>query len=261
MEEQTGTADELLFDASDMDTVANESESEQAPEEDTGSAVEETNEQSDSQEQATDEPAVESTDNTQTGVSAINEFLAKKGIDPSDPDAVRKIAEMYQNSEKGFYNKSQELAQLQRQLANQQLQQSTPDQQALNEVRALKLQMETEKWQQSHNLTPEDEAKMVEYLSQPLVDRQGNPVINPLTGQTYTRAVLVNNGAMSLDEVYRLADCGVQKIDDLKANLRAEIEREYQARQAAKSPAANATDSTQFAKPVQEDPFVAGLLG
>jgi hypothetical protein len=256
MEEQTGTED-ALFEASDMEAVANDSVTEQA-EEDNGSAVEATNEQTDSEEVAKDEPAVEST--TQTG-DAIDEFLAKKGIDPSDPNAIRKIADMYRNSEKLAYNKSQQTAQLQRQLAQQNQQTAVPDQEALNRVRSLEIQMGTKEWKSTHNLSADDEQKMVEFINQPIVDNLGNPKINPLTGTPYTKGMLVNNGVLTLDDVYRLSGCGVKQVDDLKANLRKEIENEMAARQAAKRPSSNATNSTQFSKAEQDDPFLSGLFG
>ena len=255
MDEQT-VNDDSLFDASDVEAVANDSTTEQAENTD-GSAVEVTNEQTDSQEEAIEEPAV--TD-TQTG-DAIDEFLAKKGIDRNDPDALRKVADMYRNSEKGFYSKSQEAAQLQRQLAQQQVSQAQPDQQALNEVRSMRIEMDTKEWKAKHNLSPEDEQKMVEYVSAPLTDRQGNVIYDPVTGVPLTKGLLVNNGAMSLDDVYRLAGCGVQKVDNLKQNLRQEVEKEMAARQAAKRPSAKATDSTQFGKAQEDDPFLSGLLG
>ena len=260
MEEQTGTADELIFEASDMDTGATESTEEQTNEVSNSSAVEETTEQSENQKEATEDPAVESTETTQTG-DAIDQFLAKKGINPNEPNAIRKIAEMYQNSEKGFYSKSQEAAQLQRRLAQQQAQQATPDQQALSEVRAMRIEMDTKEWMNSHNLSAVDEQKMVEYINQPLTDRQGNVVINPMTGAPYTKGVLVNNGQLNLDDVYKLAGCGrQQEVETLKANLRKEVENEMAARQAAKRPSSNATNSTQFGKAEQEDPFLAGLF-
>lgn len=255
MDEQT-VNDDSLFDASDVEAVANDSTTEQAENTD-GSAVEVTNEQTDSQEEAIEEPAV--TD-TQTG-DAIDEFLAKKGIDRNDPDALRKVADMYRNSEKGFYSKSQEAAQLQRQLAQQQVSQSQPDQQALNEVRSMRIEMDTKEWKAQHNLSAEDEQKMVEYVSAPLTDRQGNVIYDPVTGVPLTKGLLVNNGAMSLDDIYRLAGCGVQKVDNLKQNLRQEVEKEMAARQAAKRPSAKATDSTQFGKAQEDDPFLSGLMG
>ena len=256
MDEQTGT-DDSLFNASDMEPVANDSIEEQAENNDS-SAVEVTNEQTDSQDEAIEEPAVTAT--TQTG-DAVDEFLAKKGINASDPDALRKVAEMYRNSEKGFYNKSQEAAQLQRQLAQQRVPQVQPDQQALNEVRSMRIEMDTKEWKSKHNLSPEDEQKMVEYVSAPLTDRQGNIVYDPVTGMPLTKGLLVNNGAMSLDDVYRLAGCGVQKVDNLKDNYRKEVEKEMAARQAAKRPDAKATDSTKFGKAQEDDPFLSGLMG
>lgn len=257
MEEQTGTED-ALFEASDMEAVANDSITEQA-EEENGSAVEETNEQTDSENEANEAPAVEES-TTKTG-DAIDEFLAKKGINPSDPDAIRKIADMYRNSEKLAYNKSQETAQLQRQLAQQNAQTSVPNQEALNRVRSLEIQMGTKEWKSTHNLSEDDEQRMVEYINQPIVDNLGNPKINPLTGMPYTKGMLVNNGIMTLDDVYRLSGCGVKQVDDLKANLRKEIENEMAARQAAKRPSSNATNSTQFGKAETEDPFLSGLFG
>ena len=257
MDEQTGT-DDSLFNASDMEPVANDSIDEQAENND-GSAVEVTNEQTDSQEEAIEEPAVTE---TQTG-DAIDDFLAKKGIDRNDPDALRKVAEMYRNSEKGFYNKSQEAAQLQRQLAQQRVPQVQADagQQALNEMRSMRIEMDTKEWKSKHNLSPEDEQRMVDYVSSPLTDRQGNIVYDPVTGMPLTKGLLVNNGAMSLDDVYRLAGCGVQKVDNLKDNYRKEVEKEMAARQAAKRPDAKATDSTKFGKAQEDDPFLSGLLG
>lgn len=256
MEQQT-VNDDALFEASDVESVANDTTTEQA--DDSGSsAVEATNEQTDSKDEAISEPAA-STD-AQTG-DAIDDFLAKKGIDKSDPEALRKVADMYRNSEKGFYSKSQEAAQLQRKLAEAQTPDARPDQQALNEVRSMRIEMDTKEWKASHNLTPEDEQKMVEYVSAPLTDRQGKIVSDPITGTPFTRGMLVNNGVLSLDDVYRLAGCGIQKADNLKDAYRDEVRKEMAARQAAKRPSSNATDSTQFGKAEENDPFITGLLG
>lgn len=168
---------------------------------------------------------------------------------------------MYRNSEKLAYNKSQQTAQLQRQLAQQNQQTAVPDQEALNRVRSLEIQMGTKEWKSTHNLSEDDEQKMVEFINQPIVDNLGNPKINPLTGTPYTKGMLVNNGVLTLDDVYRLSGCGVKQVDDLKANLRKEIENEMAARQAAKRPSSNATNSTQFSKAEQDDPFLSGLFG
>lgn len=260
MDEQTGT-EEALFDPSDFEVQ----EVEQS--EDSGSpAVEATNEeQTASEEQPSESTEVsteEKQEETQTG-DAIDEFLAKKGIDPSKPEDVRKLADMYANAEKGFYQKSQEKAKLERELANAQPAQSTPDQQALSEVRALKTQMDVEKWKQDKKLTPETEQKMMDWFSQPIVnngkqvlDANGNPII---------RGYLFTNGLISLDDVYNFVGGNVNteladKRQNLTQELREEVKKEMSARQAAKPAKQGATDSTQFGNPdKEEDPFLEGL--
>ena len=261
MDEQTGT-EEALFDPSDFEVQ----EAEQS--EDSGSpAVEATNEeQTASEEQASESTEVsteeEKQEETQTG-DAIDEFLAKKGIDKNDPQAMRKVVEMYQNAEKGFYQKSQEKAKLERELANSQPAQSTPDQQALSEVRALKTQMDVEKWKQEKKLTPETEQKMMDWFAQPIPDRNGNPTLDA-NGNPIIRGYLYTNGIISLDDVYNFVGGNVNtELADKKQNLtdelRNEVRKEMSARQAAKSTKQGSTNSTQFDKPAENDSFLEGL--
>ena len=257
MDEQT-VNEAPLFEASDIEPVANDSATEQA--EDMGSsAVEVTNEQTTSENNANDEPAA-TEEQAQTG-DAIDEFLAKKGIKADDPEALRKLGAMYQNVEKGFYNKSQEKAQLERQLAQSRIPEIRPDQEALSEVRAMRTEMSVEKWKAGRNLSAEDEQKMIEYVQSPITDANGNVQVNPTTGQPITKGMLVLNGVLSLDDVYALSGAGKVEVDSLKENLRKEVQKEMEARQAAKRPSSNATDSTQFGNAEAEDPFSKALLG
>ena len=257
MDEQTVNEDDL-FEPSDItDQDAEQSESNDSP------AVEVTNEQSASEEQATAETEV-STDKkeeTQTG-DAIDEFLAKKGIDPSKPEDVRKLADMYANAEKGFYQKSQEKAKLERELANAQPKQNTPDMQALSEVRALKTEREVEKWKQEKKLTPETEQKMMEWFSQPIM-QGGQPALD-MNGNPIVRGYLYTNGLITLDDVYNFVGGNINtELDEKKQNLteelRQEVKKEMSARQAAKSTKQGSTDSTQFDKPADNDSFLEGL--
>lgn len=259
MDEQTvNEAD--LFEPSDItDQDAEQSENE------TGPAVEETNEEPSASEEQTSESAEVSTENkeTQTG-DAIDEFLAKKGIDPSRPEDVRKLADMYQNAEKGFYQKSQEKAKLERELANAQPPQSTPDMQALSEVRALKTERAVEKWKQEKNLNPETEQKMMDWFAQPIVNTQtGQPVLDA-NGNPIIRGYLYANGVITLDDVYNFVG-GNAGNDEGKRNaiteeLRNEVKKEMSARQAAKSTKQGATNSMQFGNPDEKaDPFLEGL--
>jgi hypothetical protein len=82
-----------------------------------------------------------------------------------------------------------------------------------------------------------------------------------MTGEPLTKGLLVLNGAMTLDDVYKLSGAGKVEVENLKQDLRKEVLKEMEARQAAKRPAANATDSTQFSKAEENDPFTSGLFG
>ena len=261
MEQQTGTED-LVFEPSDIEVQdVEQSENTEGP------AVEETKqEQTDSQGQATQEPEVSETNETETQTGSVDEdseFLAKRGIDPSKPEDVRKLVKMYRESEKGFYRKSQEKAKLERELANSQPAQSTPDMQALSEVRALKTQMSVEKWKAEKKLSQETEQKMMDWFSQPIV-RDGQPILD-MNGNPIVRGYLYANGLISLDDVYNFVGGNVNtELQDKKQNLteelREEVKKEMSARQAAKSTKQGSTDSTQFGNPDKtEDPFLEGL--
>ena len=263
MDEQTGTGEDL-FDPSDFDVQ----EAEQS--EDSGSpAVEATNEeQAASEEQATDESEVSTenttTEETQTG-DAIDEFLAKKGIDISKPEDVRKLADMYQNAEKGFYQKSQEKAKLERELANsaQPLMATDAGQQALQEFRVYKTKMEAERWKNEKHISPETEQKMIEWMNEPIIGQDGNPLLG-YDGKPIVRGVQVVNGLLTLNDVLSIVGGNTkpeveEKRQILTDELRNEVRKEMSARQAAKSTKQGTTNSTQFDKPAEIDPFLEGF--
>lgn len=260
MEQQT-VNEEDLFEASDVtDQDTEKTENNDSP------AVEATNEeQPASEEQATDSTEVstdEKKEETQTG-DAIDEFLAKKGIDPSKPEDVRKLADMYANAEKGFYQKSQEKAKLERELANAQPAQTTPDMQALSEVKALKTQMNVERWKAEKKLSPEIEQKMMDWFAQP-IEKDGQPVLDA-NGSPIIRGYLYANGLVSLDDVYNFVGGNIppaneEKRQAITEELRNEVKKEMSARQSAKSTAQGSTNSMQFGNPDEKaDPFLDGL--
>ena len=249
-----------LFEESDFadDQTSNES----------SPAVEETTEQPTSQNEATDSTEDSTNANeSQTG-DEIEEFLAKKGIKLDDPDALRKVADMYRNVEKDYGKKSQEKAQLERQLEQLNSQQApiTPSADPMERVQALERQLAADRqlaavkdWKAAKNLSPEVEAKMVEFLSQPLeangvkqTDNMGNPL---------TKMFLVQAGALSYDDVFRAVGGDSFKADAVKQELKAAVANEIAAKQNAKSPSSLATDSTQFAQPkTADDEFIDGLF-
>lgn len=232
-------------------------------------AVEETKEQPTSQSEAKD-----STDDStiakesQTG-DEIEEFLAKKGVKLDDPNALRKVADMYRNVEKEFGKKSQEKAQLERQIEQMNAQTYHPSASSdpMERVQALERQLNadrqlqaTKEWKAAKNLSPEVEEKMVEFLKQPIVsngvlqtDNQGVPL---------TKYFLVQAGALSLDDVFNAVGGDSLKAEAIKEELKTAVANEIAAKQTAKGPSSLATNSTQFAQPKEaDDDFVAGLSG
>lgn len=232
-------------------------------------AVEEANEQPTSHDEATDstDDSTNNANESQTG-DEIEEFLAKKGVKLDDPEALRKVAEMYRNVEKDYGRKSQEKAQLERQLEqlNSRTAPTTPSTDPMERVQALERQLAADRqlnavkeWKASRNLSPEVEAKMVEFLDQPLeangirqTDNYGNPL---------TKMFLVQAGALSYEDVYRAVGGDSFKANAVKEELKAAVANEIAAKQSAKSPSSLATDSTQFAQPkTADDEFVSGLF-
>lgn len=259
MEETVNEPD--LF--SDADFADAQTENESSP------AVEETTKQPTSQDGAKDS-ADDSTiaKESQTG-DEIEDFLAKKGVKLDDPDALRKVADMYRNVEKEFGKKSQEKAKLERQLEQMSAQANLPSTSAdpMERVQALERQLNADRqlqaakeWKAAKNLSPEIEEKMVDFLKQPIIsngvaqtDNQGNPL---------TKYFLVQAGALSLDDVFNAVGGDSMKADAIKEELKTAVANEIAAKQTAKSPSSLATNSTQFAQPkTAEDDFVSGLFG
>ena len=230
-------------------------------------AVEEATEQPTSQNEA-----VESTDDSTKNANEsqpgdeIEEFLAKKGVKLDDPEALRKVAEMYRNVEKDYGKKAQEKAQLERQIAELGRQPSPSNANPMQRIANLERQLAADRqvqavreWKAAKNLSPEAEEKMIDFLSQPLVangvqqlDPQGNPL---------TKYFLVQQGALSLDEVFNAAGCESFKADAIKQELKAAVVNEIAAKQAAKGSNSLATNGSQFSKPKDaDDDFVAGLF-
>lgn len=250
-EGETGT-EEMIFEDSNEQTV----------EDNNTSAVEETDEQSTSNNQGEGTDSAESNNNNSQTDDDITDFLTKKGIDLNDPDAAKKVAKMYRDVEKEFYKKSQEKAQLEREMTRNSVDESAPaDIRALAEVRAMKAEMDANKWKQSVELTPEAEQKMVEYLAQPITDANGDPLINPQNGQIMTKGLLVINGQLSLDDVYKIVGANTVKTDSIRSELKEEIKKEMAARQVSKRPTMQSSDSSQFGEKEESDPFLDGLLG
>ena len=260
MEETVNGTD--LFEESDFadDQTSNES----------SPAVEETTEQPTSQDEAKDSTEDSTNANESKTNDDIEEFLAKKGIKLDDPDALRKVADMYRNVEKDYGKKSQEKAQLERQIEKLNVQRLTAKQETedpMERIQNLDRQLATDRqlqatreWKAAKNLSPEVESKMIDYLSQQIVSN-GIPQIDG-DGKPLTKFFALQKGIITLDDVYNAVGGGSIKADAIKQELKTAVANEIAAKQNAKSPASLATNSTQFAQPKEaDDDFVSGLFG
>lgn len=228
--------------------------------------VEDVKEQTTSEKDAIESPDESAANESQTG-DEINEFLANKGIKPDDPDALRKVADMYRNVEKEYSRKSQEKAQLERQIAESMTRPVTSDN-PMDRLAAIERRLDADReiqavkeWKNAKNLSPETEEKMVDYLSQEIRNANGVVQRDP-QGNVLTRYFLIQTGALSLDDVYKYVGGDTINVDAIKQNLKDAVANEFAAKQAAKGPTALSTNSMQFAKPKgEDDEFVSGLLG
>ena len=226
------------------------------------SAVEETNEQPASEENNANESMDNSAQEMQTG-DTIDDFLAKKGVDLSDPDAIRKIGKMYQDAEKGLNQAFQEKAQLERRLqeSTEQLQNGSDSEaeMSLADVNANQAKQEAEQWMEKVKPSPEVEQKMIEYLSQPILKRDGTPVLDA-NNRPIPKGYQLVGGLITLDEVYKIVGGGVDEVQNLTNDLRNEIKKEMSARQNAKSLSSTSTNSAEFGKPDDNsDDFLKGF--
>jgi len=176
-------------------------------------------------------------------------YLQSKHIDPSDPEALQKVSDMYRNAEKKMYEESQKRASLER-LQSQPQALNPSDTVALAEVRALKNQMMARDFIAQNNVTPEVEQEMCEYLEQ---------AVKLPTGEVVRRAELVTAGLMSLGEVYRLV--GANQIDPnaIKDQVRRQTLAEVANKQNAARTKASATNGQQF-EVKSKDPMIEGML-
>lgn len=222
------------------------------------SAVEEASEKA--EQEVASEPAESTQNESQTGDADLDNFLQSKGLNKDDPDLVNKVIGMYRGAEKLMNKKSQQTAQLERQLSAQRFQ--SPDQTIELESRmnAMQTEMDTERWKQANHITPETEQKMVEYISQPITDRYGRQQMG-YDGQPLTKANLVLTGALSLDDVYKMVGGNQEDASSVKQEMQKAIQNEMAAKQIAQRPTAGTTDSTKFSKPNADDPFLEGLMG
>ena len=220
-----------------------ESTTTEAPVEST--SVEETQPVSQETEAVTTEESTQTTsEDTSSDESETTEWLSKKGIDPSSPEALAKVAEMARNAEKAMHAKAQKASDLSKQLEESPAGQVDTDnelvQQLYGEVAAVRRAQAVNDFKARTGLSDDMEQKMVNYLSD-----------NPQTGE------LINAGYLTLDQLYTLAVGSDLK--SVKSEGGKQALQQLANKQRAASLPGNATTSDLSG--AKGDPFLDALMG
>lgn len=207
------------------------------PEGEQATTAEGQNEQTATTEQETTEPAQADNPDDWQG------WLQAKGVDPTDPDAVGKVAKMAREAEKAMHGKAQKASELKKTLESQpagQVSENPLTQQLFEEVVALKRSTATRDFKSEVKLTPAQEAKMVDYLA-------SNP----------EKVQLINAGYMSLKDAYTLSGAGSIDPEAAKREGKQEALQQLANKQRVTSVSGDAR--TPGVTPPKDDPFLAGF--
>lgn len=188
----------------------------------------------------------EETTEQPTEADAVVTWMQKKGIDPTDPEALSKLANMAQNAEKQMHKATVDASALKKQLEQSPGGELDTDNELVKElygeVTAVKRAQAIDSFKQEVGLTAEQEKQMVGYLSE-----------NPTIGQ------LVNMGHLSLPQLYAMS-VGSQ-IDTAKLKQDGGRDALQQLKNKQMSGALPGNSTTSAMSPPQTDAFRAALLG
>lgn len=178
-------------------------------------------------------------------------WLASKGLDSSASDAFEKAAQMAYNSEKLMSKATQEASELKRSLTPpaQQPEPGSNADPALNEfIQDYRRDKLINGFKQSHQDWNQHEPAMVAKLQE---------VVNTPYGE-YTRSQLVNEGILSLEDVYAMAKGSAPvNTDQIKAETRTEVLQTLANTQRAGGGNAQASNSNPQAP--ANDPILEGI--
>lgn len=158
--------------------------------------------------------------------SAID-WLKKKGIDPNSPEALEKVADMYRNAEKKMHSTAQTASELEKasRITEDQIpEDATPELRDSFRVRNLELLYATQQWKMQNPDKLVSEPAMAKVLSDP------------------TKRALVQEGFLSLDDVYSIAQGG--NTQSAKSQGKREALANLAQNQQAAVPRGNATNSS-----------------
>lgn len=177
-------------------------------------------------------------------------WLATKGIDTSDPEAIQKLAKMAQNSEKLMSKATNEASELKKSLAPSQPQQPAQAGQTdpmmhefIQDYRRDKL---ISGFKEAHPDWAQHEPKMAE-------------ILNEASPSGYTYSQLVNAGLIGLDVVYTMAKSAAPtNVGKIRSEAQQEVLHTLANQQRAGGGTSHASDTNPKA-PAEKDTFLKGF--
>lgn len=178
-------------------------------------------------------------------------WLQSKGVDPNDPEAFQKIAQMAYHSEKQMTKATQEASELKRSLTQppQQPEEGSSVDPVMNEfIQDYRRDKLINGFKESHPDWNQYEPVMVAKLQE---------AVNTPYG-AYTRSQLVNAGFMSLEDVYAIAK-GSAPVDTTQVKTQAQQEVLQTLANTQRAGGGNAHASNSNPQAPVEDPVLAGI--
>lgn len=217
------------MDETTTDVVSQEQALDAQPVEQHTEAVQDTTTEPTTTDPVTEEPAQAANSTEQESKTFTPEWLTSKGIDPNDPEAFQKVANMAFNAEKQMTRTQQQASELQKQMATQPLEQRSEDplvQEALAIAHEAKTEITVERWKAAKGITPQQDDAMGKYI-------QANP----------DKGYLLKNNYLTLDDIYAMSGVGRQDTAQIKAQGGQEALETLANKQRATAVSGNATST------------------
>lgn len=191
--------------------------------------------------------AIEPSAEQEAPVDDTSEWLKNKGIDPTDPEAINKLAKSAREAEKAMHRNAERRSELEKAAKitdDQIVPDATPEQRDNIRMRNLELRYDIQQWKLENQEKLAHEADMVKILSDP------------------NKRLLVQEGLLTLDDVYSMARGTGSDESSIKSQGGQEALQKLAQKQQAAVPRGNAvTSGTTSSKitPQNVDAMVAKM--
>lgn len=186
-----------------------------------------------------EQPATGEPEQSDNSLDPVAEW-AKKGIDINTPEGLAKATKSYLEVEKRMHQTSQRSSELEKQLTSAPAEQVSDDpiaQQAYDEAKSVRLELQVERWKSSNNVTPEQDVAIGQYLS-----------------EHQDKAFMLKNGYLTLDDVAAMSGALKQDTEALKSAGKKEALENLATKQRSTAPSggASAPSTNNDVDPIME---------